>query len=177
METDSTNRHLTQLCDEQGIDIRNLWRWLPNSRLLVKDNVATVGNRKMVKTLHSASYFTLHSLKRVNNSFFPSSSHSPQRRIGWMGWRFFHKMAEWHLLEWKEDLRHTDREWPFRTSYRTQHFRYRSEYQSGSLPKWCSQPGISKTDYKRRSWQISDTCQYYETNKRVLYPFANRLFR
>ena len=83
METDSTNRHLTQLCDEQGIDIPEFMTVITDARLLVKDNVATVGNRKMVKTLHSASYFTLHSLKRVNNSFFPSSSHSPSKK-NWM---------------------------------------------------------------------------------------------
>ena len=128
---------------------------------------------------HYIQLRTLSYLHWGTSTIYPFSDHLSlhQRRIRWMGRRYLHKMAEWHLLEWEKDLRHTDREWSFRTSYRTQHFRYRGEHQSGSLPKRCSQPGIPKTDYRRRSWSISDTCQYYETGKRVLYPFTNRLFR
>ena len=83
METDSTNRHLTQLCDEQGIDIPEFMTVITERQTAGKGQRGNSWNRKMVKTLHSASYFTLHSLKRVNNSFFPSSSHSPSKK-NWM---------------------------------------------------------------------------------------------
>ena len=80
METDSTNRHLTQLCDEQGTDIPEFMTVIAERQTAGKGNVATVGNRKIARTLHSASYFILPSLRHVNNLSFLRSSLSPSKK-------------------------------------------------------------------------------------------------
>lgn len=54
-ETDSTNNYLTQLCDEQQSAIREFTTIIAERQTAGKGNVATVGNRKIAGTSHSAS--------------------------------------------------------------------------------------------------------------------------
>ena len=69
-ETDSTNNHLTQLCNEQQSAVREF------TTVIAERQTAGKG----------------------------------QRGNSWeLDGRYFHQMAERHLLERKENLRHTDR--------------------------------------------------------------------
>lgn len=150
-ETDSTNNYLTQLCNEQQSAVREFTTVIAERQTAGKGQRGNSWESEDCRNI-TFSFVLYPTFIEARRQFILSQIVSLSIKEELDEWtKAFPSNGRMTSTGTKEDLRHTDRKRPLRTSHWTQHFRYWCQHKPGNLSERRSQPGISKADHRTRT--------------------------
>ena len=131
-ETASTNQYLSQLCNQLQESVAELTTVTAEFQTAGKGQRGNTWEAEEGKNL-LFSFVLYPSFLEARRQFILSQIVSLAIKEELSRWSDEITIKWPNDIYWKDNLRHTDRERPFRTSYQAQHCRNRYQHQPGSL--------------------------------------------